>query len=799
MRRAYSIFVFYVFFFCACALFAAQTLPPSSTVSGTVVEAGSGESVVGVNVLLATDSTGASVVRGARTNKFGFYSIPSVPQGFYVLIVRGVGFKPFRKTLSLAAAQNLTVAVKLQSDVVRGQEITVQADRAREQVTTRTISAVELSPDLIKKLPALGGEVDVFRVLQMMPGVKSASEVSSGLYVRGGSPDQNLTLLDGVPVYNPSHLGGLLSVFNNDALKDVKLIKGAFPAEYGGRLSSVVDIAMREGTREKLSGEAGLSLVNAKLTLEGPITENASFMLSGRRMYLDALRAVLSDTLRKQIPGYYFYDFNGKFNINLGENDKIFVSGYAGYDVLNQPDALDARFAVNWGNATASLRWTHIVSSSLFTNFSAMFTNYDFSTSIATTGDRGESQGFSSLSRIRDWVLRAESQWFASEDHTVKSGVEATHHAFRSAAESNAAFGSGQFRLDSTGGSTVESLEAAAFVQDEWQRAFGVEGLSTNIGGRLVFFQRGGYFFIEPRASFIYDAAENFTVKGAFSLANQFVHLIIRNDLGVPSDVWFPSTETVLPAQATQYALGVDTKLFDREFAFGIEGYYKSFKNLYEFKDDAQFSLLAPLNDQFTRGTGEAYGVEFFLNKGGGRELLPNLTGWVGYTLAWTWRTFPELNDGKPFPPRFDRRHDISIVASYKLDEVWELSASWVYGTGQAFTMPAAQFDFVQVTGNRTPTGTPAPKFQSTERNAFRLPPFHKLDLAVTHKFTWFGLPFTAGLSIYNTYNRANPYSWSIRYNVERDAAGTIVRRTPYVQQLSLFPIIPTLSIGFKF
>jgi hypothetical protein len=841
-----------------------QQLSPSSfTLSGQIRERGSAESVIGVSVILAADSLARTILRGTRTNKYGFFSLPNVSeplwQGSYFLVVRGVGYRTFSQRIvtqsvtqsvtqtvtqtapqakaNTTALSSLSFTIELVAASVQGKTVTVQADRDDREATvsTRSVSTISITPAMLKKLPALGGEVDVFRALQLMPGVKSASEVSSGLYVRGGSPDQNLTLLDGVPLYNPSHLGGLLSVFNNEALSDVKLIKGGFPAEYGGRLSSVVDVTMREGTKERLRGSVGLSLIALRATVEAPlwlfaprsksadsvaqsftksVAENAdstavqserlpdaSFMISGRRMYLDALRAVLSDTLRKQIPGYYFYDFNAKLNVVLSESDRLYVSVYAGYDVLNQPDALDARFAVQWGNASANLRWTHVVSPSVFTSFSAMYTNYDFSTSIATTGSRGEEQGFSSLSRIRDWIGRGEVQWFASPEHTVKSGFEATAHTFRSAAETNAAFGAGAFRLDSTGGSLVESIEAGVFVQDEWQQAFGVPELSLNAGCRLMYFQRGGYFFAEPRLSGAWQISDDVALRGAFALANQFVHLIIRNDLGVPSDVWFPSTETVLPSRALQYTLGGDAKLLSGEFALSAEVYYKASTNLYEFRDDAQFSLLAPLEQQFTRGTGEGYGLELLLNKNGNKEILPNLSGWLGYTLSWAWRTFADLNGGVPFAPRFDRRHDLSLVLAYTLDDAWELGLSWVYATGQAFTMPAGQYDFAAVNNgaaSRIPTGTPRPKFQSTERNAFRLPAFHKLDVSLTHRFTWFGLPFQASLSIYNLYNRANAYSWSIRYRSETAPDGSL-RQVPYVQQLSLFPIIPTLGLSFTF
>jgi len=798
-----SVFILVTFLLWMTAQMRAQTaqLPQQSqpsaqatVVSGLVSESGSGEAVIGVNVVLAADSLGKTLVRGARTNKFGFYSLPNVPQGTYFLKVSGLGYRPVVRRCVLTS-EPAKINIQLQTDAVKGQEVVVQSNRQESAVAnTQSISTIAISPETLKKIPALGGEVDVFRALQLTPGVKSGVQGTSGLYVRGGSPDQNLVLLDGVSIYNPTHLGGLLSVFNNDALADTRLIKGAFPAEYGGRLSSVVDISMREGTKEKLSGTAGLNFINSRLTLEGPLGDKASFMLSGRRMYLDLIRAVLPDSLRRQIPGYFFYDFNVKVNYQLSENDRLFLSGYAGYDVFQQPENLRARFDVNWGNTSVNARWMHIVSPSLFTNFSAMFTNYDFSTAISDTNARGEIQAFSSLARIRDWTLRGEAQWFALAGHTVKAGFEAILHQFRSQVDANAQFGAGGFQLDQSGGSTVESLEGAAFVQDEWEDALGIAGLTANIGTRLVYFQRGGYVFGEPRASLSYQVNEDLTLRGAFAVANQFVHLIIRNNIGVPSDVWFPATETVLPARGVQYVLGGETMLFEREWSLGVEGYYKTFANLYEFKDDAQFSLLAPIEGQLTRGTGESYGAEVFLQK-----RMGNLTGWLGYTLSWAWRTFADLNEGRPFHPRFDTRHELAVVASYKLDDAWELGATWNYATGQAFTMAAAQFDFAPLTsGTSLPTGTPRPKFQSTDRNAFRLPAFHKLDVSLTHYFTWFGLPFNASLSIYNAYNRQNPFTWSINYRTETLPNGSVVR-TPFVQQLSLFPIIPTVGIGFKF
>ncbi len=776
----------------------------AGTISGTVAEAVSGEAVIGVNVMLfaegASQKPNAKPLTGARTNKYGFYSIPNVGVGVYDLLVRGIGFKTLVKSVTFSEGDAaVRVNLALQPEAARSGQVTVSASRDDAQTSTAKISTVSLSQEIIKSLPALGGEADVFRALQLMPGVRTGNEVSNGLFVRGGSPDQNLTLLDGVVIYNPTHLGGLLSVFNTDALRDTRLLKGALPSEYGGRLSSVIDISMKEGTKEKFSGTAGLSILNARVTLEGPINENATFMISGRRLWLDLLAAALNEPIKKWfpqaaslIPSYFFYDLNAKINYKLSDDDRLYVSGYWGYDLLKNPQVFtDATFDVSWGNSIANVRWNHIFSPSLFGNFQANFTNYDFSTSIATIQTNGDTLRFGSVSRIRDWTAKGDVEWTPSESHLVKIGVEGIFHQFRGAAVSNGTFSGGGFTLDATNSNEIQSLEAAVYAQDEWQIT---PSLAVNAGLRGVWFQNGNYSFLEPRLSASYALTDAITLRGSFAQANQFIHLIIRNDIGVPSDVWFPSTERIKTASGQQYVLGGEVQMFEKEWLFSVEAYYKHQNNLLEFKDGAQFSLLAPTEDQLTSGSGEAYGVEFFLNK-----RLGKWTGWVGYTLSWAWRTFADLNDGKPFHPRFDRRHDVSVVVNYKLDDKWDFGATWVYQTGQAFTMPIGQYDFVQLTNGRVPAGTPNPRYQSTERNGFRLPDFHKLDLTATHHFEWLGLPFNVSLSIYNAYSRANPFVWNIRTRDEKQADGSI-KKVPYIEEVSLIPfILPTFGIGFTF
>lgn len=780
-----SIVLLCLFFLPAAACPAAP--PARADISGIVTEEVSGEVVIGASVLLYRDSlpqAPARPFRGVVTNKFGFYSLTGIEPGTYVLLIRSVGYSPFSTSFIVTDTTTaLRMDLRVRAEDVRLGEVTVEGNR--QQSAAPPVSTVEISPEFVNQMPSLGGEKDVFRVLQLLPGVKAASEISSGLYIRGGSPDQNLVLLDGVIVYNPSHLGGFLSTFNSDALLDIRLHKGAFPAEYGGRLSSVLDMTMREGTKEKVKGSAGISLISSRLTVEGPINENTTFMLSGRRMYLDLLLPLVDSD--GEAPRYYFYDFNAKVNSQLSESDRIFVSGYFGRDVLFSPDSRnfdDEQFDISWGNATANLRWMHIVSSSLFTNFSFIYTNYKFGTSL----EENDRSDFEVFSGIQDLMLRGEAQYFPGEDHIVKVGVEGTLHRFRVGAEQNSA-NSDLEELD-INLSDISSLDASLYAQDEWKIT---PKFSTNIGARLYYFAQGDYLRFEPRLSASYEIADGVQLKGSFAVANQFLHLIVRNDIALPTDLWFPSTELIQPSQSVQGVLGMSTLLFDNEYLLTVEAYYKRMNNLYEYRDNAAFTLGAPLESQFTTGSGDAYGLEVFLNK-----RLGSFTGWIGYTLAWTQRTFPDLNNGKMFYPRYDRRHDISLVLTYKLGESWELGATWVYGTGQAYTVPSGQYGYTPVEiGNDTDYYSHNTHDDYTERNAYRLPGFHKLDLNFMHKFSWFGLPWELSLNVYNAYNHKNTFAQFIGYDSDSyDSSGYSKR---VVKRVTLFPFLPSVGLGFTF
>lgn len=740
-------------------------------ISGIVSEKNSGEFVIGASVMLFADDTSKAPMRGAITNKFGFYSIPKIAPGNYILAAKSIGYTEFRRQITIATEGKNQFNIQLVSQDIKTTEITVQADK--ETGGTKNISSIDISPTFISKMPSLGGEVDVFRTLQLLPGVKQSSEVSSGLYVRGGSPDQNLTLLDGVIVYNPSHLGGFLSTFNSDALKDIKLIKGAFPAEYGGRLSSVLDMTMKEGNKEKITGSGGISMISSRLTLEGPIDNNSSFMISARRMYLDLL-VMLGGA--QDAPDYYFYDLNAKVNYKLGDNDRIYLSGYFGRDVFsNNENSNKNDFGINWGNSTGNLRWMHIISSTLFSNFSLIYTDYHFNTSIS---DNENAKQFDSESLVNDVMFRGELQYFPGEDHKIKSGLEVTFHRFKASALEDL-FDESDFEIPQN---KINTMDIAFYTQDEWQITPDWE---TNIGARFYYFQEGNYFNIEPRILSSYKISENLSLKSAFAIANQYLHLVTRNDIFLPTDLWFPSTSTILPSQSWQAVLGTEYSMNNGEYVISLESYYKYMKNIHEYKDSSVFSFGIPLESQFTSGQGEAYGIELFINK-----RLGSFTGWIGYTLAWTRRQFDELNGGNWFSPRYDQRHDIQIVLNYEFSDSWELGASWVYATGQAFTMPTSTYQFQQPEDYDFSS-----KYTFSERNGVRMAPFHKLDLNFMRKFTWFGLPFQLSINIYNVYNRQNPFLWYID-NVWDDKTSSYTKQ---LKQVTLFPIIPSLGLSFKF
>lgn len=774
--------------------------------SGTIREAESNEAAIGVSVFLTRDTSAkaqnSAIVRGTRTNKVGFFSLPDVPEGSYFLVVRGVGYATLVRPVRLPESASLSLILSRRT--ARLGQVTVRASEDLRQ-TVQAISRVDVSTETIARLPSFGGQKDVFRALQLLPGVQTTSELSSGLYVRGGSPDQNITLLDGALIYNPTHLAGFFSTFNADAIQDIRLYKGAFPAEYGGRLSSVIDLTMREGTAKRIKGNATLSTIIAEANIEGPIvSSNATFMLSGRRMILDWLleaQKALTDNLPQDapLPLYYFYDINAKLSYKFSDSDRLFLSLYNGRDQLGF-DANGLNLGLGWGNLSGNLRWAHIVSPALFTNFSLIYTKYDYGTSLSAPLGRSRLT-FSTLSQIEDWTLKTEAQWMPTAAHSIKTGIEAIHHTFRNSVGNRiepAAVGIGTSETDAV----LSSIEAGLFAEDEWQI---MERLLANLGFRASWFQAGGRLNIEPRLSAGYALTDDVRLTASFSVVNQYLHLLSRNDISLPSDIWLPATNDILPARAYQYTFGAETQLFDSNLKFSAEGYYKFMQNLYEYRDGTVLNALNlnRLGDQLTSGSGESYGMEFLLERKTGA-----LTGWLGYTLSWAKRTFPELNGGRPFSPRYDRRHNVVLALTYVLDDQWEFGATWTYISGQPITLPAGQANIPDISGTslvgnssgnsaaQASTQAPSPSYYFTERNGSRMTPFHKLDLSVTMRTVIFIFPGEYYISVYNAYNNMNPFSWFITTQTD-PAAPTTAK--PIVQQLTIFPILPTIGMRIKF
>lgn len=773
--------------------------PIPHTLSGTIREAESNEAAIGVSVFLTRDTSvqaqSRAIVRGTRTNKVGFFSLPDVPEGSYFLVVRGVGYVTLVCPVRLPESASFSLVLSRQT--ARLGQVTVRATGDLRE-TVQSISRVDVSAETIARLPSFGGQKDVFRALLLLPGVQSAGELSSGLYVRGGSTDQNLTLLDGALIYNPSHLVGFFSTFTADAIQDIRLHKGAFPAEYGGRLSSVIDLTMKEGNTKRVKGNATFSTIILEANLEGPIvSSNATFMLSGRRMILDWLieaQKALTDNIPADapLPLYYFYDLNAKLSYKLSDNDRLFLSGYTGRDQLGF-DASGLTLGLGWGNLSGNLRWAHVVSPSLFTNFSLIYTKYDYTTSLSARLGQTR-QVFSTLSQIEDWTARGEAQWTLSANHSMKAGLEAIRHHFRNTVGTRLdPAPMGLSGISETDGS-VSGLEAALYAQDEWQVD---ERLLLNTGLRTSWFQAGGQVNVEPRLSAGYALSDEVRLTASFSLVNQYVHLLSRNDISLPSDTWLPATDNILPSRALQYTLGAETQLLGGEANLTVEGYYKTMQNLYEYRDGTILNSLNTnrLSEQLTRGSGESYGVEVLLERKTGA-----LTGWLGYTLSWANRTFPELNGGKPFAPRYDRRHNLSLALTYVLDDQWEFGATWTYISGQPITLPAGQADIADINANTLQQGSigtaPSPTYYFTERNGSRMTPFHKLDLSATMRTAIFIFPGEYYVSIYNAYNNMNPFAWFITTETNPASPRTV---KPVVQQLTIFPILPTIGMRIKF
>ncbi|MCU0338402.1 MAG: TonB-dependent receptor [Spirosomaceae bacterium] len=807
----------FTFFLALSFISQAQT---RHTISGYIREKGSQEQLIGVGVFVPNTTIGTA------SNTYGFYSLTLPAADSVTVAFSFVGYDTETRTFRLNKNMEFNIALNPLGRQLN--EVVVSGRREADKVSqTAQMSQIDIPIQQIKKIPAFLGEKDVLRVIQLMPGVQKGSEGQTGIYVRGGGPDQNLILLDEAPVYNVSHLFGFFSVFNGDALKSVELTKGGFPARFGGRLSSVLELNMKEGNKEKLHGEGGGGLIASRVTLEGPLktkkqsVAKSSFLVSGRRTYLDLLARpiIAASTEGAGNGGYYFYDLNAKVNYDFGQKDKVYLSGYFGQDRFffreNSRNS-SSEGGLNWGNATGTLRWNHLFSEKLFANTSLIFSNYKFQIYAKDSFGANQANEFELRysSGVRDWGLKYDVDYFPNPQHALRFGVSSTLHRFTPSAVVLKDDQAAQFTSKVE---AIDNVESGVYVEDTWKPN---RWLKVNAGVRVSHFQADSqaYFRPEPRISAAFMLRPDLSFKASYARMNQYIHLLSNTGIGLPTDLWVPSTSKVAPQQSSQIAAGFAKDFEKAGLGLTIEGYYKEMNNIINYKEGASFLLIddptgadkIQWDDNVTSGRGWSYGAEVLLQKKTGR-----LSGWIGYTLSWTQWQFAELNFGEKFFPRYDRRHDLSLVGIYEISPRITLSGTWVYGTGNALTMPQSNYTALLHSSssqvNTNAQGIPSFVYPSTRfgrsvsdygpKNSFRAEPYHRFDLSLQfhkkkrrHERTW-------ELSIYNLYNRRNPffYNFTNRPVVDPNDNTKIVGNERVLQRISIFPIVPTLSYNFKF
>ena len=758
------------------------------TISGFIQDFNSGESLIGVSIYESKS------FKGTSTNQYGFYSL-TLDKGEYEIVYSFIGYKTITKKITLD--RNIRTNISLKTDAILTKEVIVEGERLDKNVASSNMSQVKLKVESVKELPVILGEVDVLKSAQLLPGIQSGGEGNSGLYVRGGGPDQNLILLDEAVVYNAAHLFGFFSVFNADAIKDMNIIKGGMPAEYGGRLSSVIDITMKDGNNKRFQADGGIGLLSSRLTLQGPIQkEKSSFIVSGRRTYIDVLaQPFMNEENAFSGSGYYFYDLTTKVNYKLSDKNRLYLSGYFGRDVfdfINSDNGIG--ISIPWGNATTSLRWNHLFNDKLFVNTSVIFTDYRFQFNIAQSDFE-----FKIYTGINDWNTKVDFLYQPNQRNTIRFGTNYTYHKF---IPGNATGRSGEVEFAPDEVYTQYSNEGALYfsndieLSDEIKAHLGLRYSSFQYKGNITFREyiksdltgeNDNYRNIEPRASLRYRINTNNSIKMAFTQNYQYIHLASLSSLSLPADLWVPSSKDIKPKFSTQYALGYFKNFNENMYETSVEAYYKEITNLIEYKEGVlpEDNTNTNSDDAFVFGDGDSYGVELLIKKNKGKT-----TGWIGYTLSKTTKYFDDVNNGNPFPAKYDRRHDLSITASHKLNDKWTLSTVFVYATGNSITLPTERY----VIGGDVYT-------EYTSRNGYKMPPYHRLDIGATFKpkpkrkyeSSW-------NFSIYNVYSRKNPYF--IYFALESDDNNGSIQNgniTPKAYQVSIFPILPSITWNFSF
>jgi hypothetical protein len=766
---------------CLIVFTALTTSAQKFTISGTLKDATNGEDLYG-GMIKVKELTNV----GAISNAYGFFSL-TLEKGTYTLIFRSTGFESKETVVELNKDIELEVELDIPKDVQNIEEVEVKAQKENENITGSGMDVTRLDPKDIETIPVLFGEKDIMKTLQLTPGVKGAGEGNAGFFVRGGGADQNLILLDEANVYNASHLLGFFSVFNSDAIKDVSLYKSGIPAEYGGRASSVMDVKMRDGNKKKFGMSGGIGLISSRLTVEAPIVKDkGSFIVSGRRSYADLFLKLSKDTSINQTQ-LFFYDLNAKANYRLGDKDRIFLSGYFGRDVLGINDA----FGFNWGNATGTIRWNHLFSNKLFSNTSIAYSDFDYGFNVGSGED-----GFGISSSINDINFKQDFDYFLNSNNKMKFGVNAIYHTFKPGELSGGNSSFNPIVLD-----TRYGLEAAAYIQNDmkigsrWSLMYGLRYSAFNLMGDGTAYEFDGngvltnsteysrgesialHHGLEPRFSMSYILSENNSIKLGYNRNLQYLHRVTNSTTSSPTDIWVPSSNNVLPQLADQIAIGYYQNFNKNMFSFTGEVYYKALQNQIDYRTGASNFLNELIEGEFVYGKGRSYGLELQLQKKKGK-----FTGWLSYTLSRALRTFDAIDNGREFSARQDRIHDISLVTMYNLTERVALSAAWIYYTGDAVTFPSGKYEL---------NGTVIPYY--TERNGYRMPDYHRLDLGATFYFKEREkFEHNLNVSIYNAYNRENAYTITFQ-EAENDPTQTEAVQT------TLFKIIPSITYNFNF
>jgi hypothetical protein len=727
------------------------------TASGFVQDAVTKEPLIGATIAIKGTKL------GAYSNKSGYFSISNVPPGEQTLLVTYVGYKRKEIQLNVVAGGASKLRIELSADTSKSREVTVTADR-QEDKRQISISRVNIPIEQLSQL-RIGGEADVFRALQMLPGVLTSSQISSGLFIRGGSPDQNLVLLDGMTVYNPTHLFGFISAFNNDAIKDVDLIKGGFPAEFGGRMSAVLNITQKDGNRDHVEGLVGLGLISSRASVQGPLG-NGSFFLGGRRTYLDLVLGLIPEDPTTPFPTFNFYDLNAKITQNLGEDDKVSLSGFMTRDNLgfSQP-GLD--FGVRIGNRATSARWSHIFDPTLFTTITLSASRYDNSFDGKNSGI-----AFSVNNSIVDYTTKVELEWFAGETFSVKGGYEGNIYnfdyvqLFEQSAQNNTV-------IRDTIGLEIWDNTQAMYAQTTWNMT---DEITLQGGMRASYWTSSEQWLMDPRLAVRYQLTEDVALKAAWGIYHQYLRLASAPDFSF-FDTWLPSDRSVPPGRADHYVLSMESRPYEG-YDINVDVYYKNLANINELQQGNR-GRQVQVSDIFYVGNGYTYGAEFFVQKRSGR-----LTGWIGYALGFVYSRFDSVNLGNWFRPKFDRRHDLKITAMYKINDDWEIGSSFMFQSGQSYTgatstlagrMPGWEGGVVMV--------------NPSQRWGLRLPNSHQLNLNVNYNTTMFGLPCRLFLDIYNVYSRRDIWFRSF----------ITTEGIPTARDVRLLPILPTISLELKF